>query len=917
MNLSKEQLSAISHRGSHLQIIACAGSGKTEVMARRVATLIDEGVPPAAIIAFTFTERAAASLKSRIHRRIAADQGPAFLDRLGPMFIGTIHAYCLRMLQDHVPQFGNYDTLDENRLAGLLSREYRTLGLDRLGDKHWAPIHDFLKNVQVAENELLTPQDLGDSPFAHCYEQYVAMLRRYHFLSFGQLISEAILALKTPNIYQRVHGPLRHLLVDEYQDINPAQEKLISLLAKSPVHLTVVGDDDQSIYQWRGSDVSNILTFKKRYQPAADKPLSINRRSRPQIIRHANQFVASIEPRLTKQMRSHRSAGETEVHCWAGVTDLEEAATLAETIQRLAQRGYRYRDIAVLYRSVRTSSDPLINALRERNIPFTCAGRTGLFRQPEAALIGQTYAWLVANDWKSERFTPSEPVTLDALCTQYYRTFNAGKTIPDLKEYLTDWQKLVDDKSTQVNLIRDFYRLLRLLKVHEFDLADPADAARMGCLARVSEILADYEHVTRRSRYVEDAGQRVFRAGQDRGLWFYRGLFSYLQYYALDAYEDFEGEDTFDLDAVDILTVHQAKGLEWPVVFVPCLTDKRFPSGKSGRSQDWLLPEDAFPEEARRRYEGGDAEERRLFYVAMTRARDALYLSWFTQKKNHFNPSPFLTAVAGQTPDLATSLPLPGHFTPEEDSPDDPPTLTFSELALYERCPMRYRLSSSLGFQPQLATELGYGKAIHHLLRRLADLTRQRKKLPTATQVEQLFTDEFYLPFANRPAFEQLLAKARSLVAQYLGAYSQDLLRVWETERAFELHLDSGVVQGRADVILDHEKGQPDRLAIVDYKTTTDAHKDDVFAFQLAIYTAAGRGEGLQVEAAYLHELSTSTRVNIPVDAATTQSATARANTLITGVVQKKYPPKPAKDHCPRCDVRAVCQHAACGKYDF
>jgi DNA helicase-2/ATP-dependent DNA helicase PcrA len=369
---------------------------------------------------------------------------------------------------------------------------------------------------------------------------------------------------------------------------------------------------------------------------------------------------------------------------------------------------------------------------------------------------------------------------------------------------------------------------------------------------------------------------------------------------------------------VDILTVHQAKGLEWPVVFVPCLTDKRFPSGKAGQAQDWLLPIEVFPAEARSRYEGGEADERRLFYVAITRSRDSLYLSWFTKKKNRFRPSPFLTDIAGKIPDVQTTLPLPDHFTPDDEATDEPPTLSFSELALYEGCPLRYRLSSSLGFQPQLATELGYGKAIHHLLRRLADLTRQSKNLPTAKQVEQLFEQEFYLPFANRPAFEQLFKRAGELVGQYLsGQYGQDLLRVWETERAFELHLDQGVVQGRADVILDQERGEAGRLAIVDYKTTEDAHKDDVFAFQLAIYTAAGRSEGLKVEAAYLHEPATSTRKPVPVDASVTKTATARANNLIAGVVAKKFPAKPEKETCPKCDVRAVCKQAACGKYDF
>src|SRR3954452_1548974 len=180
---SSEQQKVIAHRGGHLQVIACAGAGKTEAISRRVSTLIEEGVEPAQIIAFTFTERAAASLKTRITRRIAQAKGPAFLDRLGPMFVGTIHAYCLHMLQDHVPEFGNFDILDENRLAGLLSREHKRLDLNKVGSQHWRPIFDFLRNADVVENELLDPRSLKGSPFGDCYLRFKDTLWRYHFLT--------------------------------------------------------------------------------------------------------------------------------------------------------------------------------------------------------------------------------------------------------------------------------------------------------------------------------------------------------------------------------------------------------------------------------------------------------------------------------------------------------------------------------------------------------------------------------------------------------------------------------------------------------------------------------------------------------------------------------------------------------------
>jgi DNA helicase-2/ATP-dependent DNA helicase PcrA len=172
------------------------------------------------------------------------------------------------------------------------------------------------------------------------------------------------------------------------------------------------------------------------------------------------------------------------------------------------------------------------------------------------------------------------------------------------------------------------------------------------------------------------------------------------------------------------MTVHRSKGLEWPVVFLPALVGRRFPSQKTGTARQWLLPDSVFPAEMRRRYEGSDTEERRLFYVAVTRARDALYLSCFEHQAKAAKASPYLLeAAAGPIPKLAT-LPLPA--PPEASGAREVPplTLSFSELASYDDCGFRYRLGSSFGFEQELAQELGYGKAIHHVLRQLAERSR-------------------------------------------------------------------------------------------------------------------------------------------------------------------------------------------------
>ncbi|HEX5473577.1 MAG TPA: ATP-dependent DNA helicase [Vicinamibacterales bacterium] len=913
--LSPEQQEVVAWRGGHLQVVACAGSGKTEAISRRIASLIADGADPGSVVAFTFTERAAAALRTRIMGRVADLQGPEFLDKLGPTFIGTIHAYCLRLLQSYAPQYGNFDVLDEHRLAGLLSREHRRLGLDGLGDsRHWRPIFDFLRNADVVDNELIDPARLKGTPFGECYARYLAMLERYHVLTFGQLVSKAVRALDDSRVYARVHDGMRYLFVDEYQDVNKCQEALIERLGQAPVELCVVGDDDQAIYQWRGSDVANILEFRRRYG-AETRELSVNRRSRPAILEAANAFACSIAQRQSKAMTAWRPAAQPELHAWSAEKPEDEAAVIAETIGRLTKIGYRPRDMAVLFRSVRTSADPLIAALRAADIPIRCAGRTGLFKQDEAAVLGATYAWLCGFEWKEERYGEAQKWDLTMLVDQYASLFTVDPR--ELAAYLNGWHARVAGDDVAVSLVKDYYRLLNLLGVRDLDLTTSIGQARMGCLARFSEILADFEHVTRRARYVDEEAGPVFRGGQDRGTYFYRRLFNYLQHYALDAYEDFEGEETFDLDAVSVLTVHQAKGLEWPVVFLPSLVEGRFPSRRAGKPQDWLLPTSVFGAKARARYDGGEMEERRLFYVALTRAKDCVYLSRFRRMKRACRPSPFLTEVAGGDPKPDGDLPLPPPFEPSLDEADELPTLSFSDLAHYDDCPFRYRLSTSFGFQPQLATELGYGKAIHHVLRRLADVARQQRSLPTSGDVDRVFAEEFYLPFANRAAFAQLKEKAERLVARYLGEYSGDLLRVWETERPFSLHVDAGVVTGRADVILDEEGGRRGALALVDYKTAADPAQDDVFAFQLAIYAAAGRGEGFDVEGAYLQDLSKATRVPVDVGVGKTEQARTRATSLITSITDGEFPSRPDGQKCPHCDMRAICRDAACSKDDL
>jgi DNA helicase II / ATP-dependent DNA helicase PcrA len=327
--LAGQALDAVRHRGTHVQIIASAGSGKTEVVSQRVTDLLAEGLPAESIVAFTFTERAAGELRNRITHRVEDRLGTAALDRLAGMFVGTIHAFCFRLLQQRVPRYETYDVLDDNQLTAFLSREANRLGVRQLDqqDRLFASIAAFLKSVDVVENELLDPATMPD-PFGSVLCAYYETLDHYRLLTYGQQLVRAVRELERPELAAEIHSRLRHLIVDEYQDVNPAQERLIELLTGPQVELCVVGDDQQAIYQWRGSDVSNIVTFPGRYPSVARFEITVNRRSRPQVIEVANQFARTIRVRIEKTMAPHRPPGGgpgPEVVAWSAPTEVAEA----------------------------------------------------------------------------------------------------------------------------------------------------------------------------------------------------------------------------------------------------------------------------------------------------------------------------------------------------------------------------------------------------------------------------------------------------------------------------------------------------------------------------------------------------------------------------------------------------------------
>ncbi len=911
LDYSPEQKNIIAHRGAHLQVVACAGSGKTETVAVRVATLLEEKVAPDGIVAFTFTRAAAAGLKTRILTRYQERNPGANLDALSPLYVGTIHAYCLRLLQMYVPRYATFDLYDEHRLIGLVLREYFELGLQHIGIKNLTDCaRDFVRNAAVVENEMIPVDQLPDGAFKNAYAKLLDALDRYHVLTHNQCIARAVAALDDASTFARVHAPLRHLIVDEFQDINPAQARLIERLSAAPVELCVVGDDDQAIYQWRGSSVAYLQAFQAKFG-AAQHALGLNRRSTVTIVDAAAAFATSIAPRVAKPIHGSRAANPDALRCYGAATAAEEAEAVADAIKTLHDAGVAYRDMAVLLRAVKTSGEAFLDVFEAKKIPYRCEGRSELFLQPDARFFAYLYAWLAGRDsFYNTRTRTVDAITLDSLLQTADALYAPDAAHRKLLADGLPVQRKHGPQATDADLVGSFYRLAALLQIDRWDADDEEKAARLGSLARFTAVLADFENVTRRARRIKDPvlGETV-RGGLHGGEKYLKKFADYLGFYAQSDYEDFSGEPDFDLDAVTVSTVHAAKGLEWPVVFVPCLSAQRFPSSKTGNAQDWMIPRSLFPAG---RYEGTDADERRLFYVAMTRARDLLVLSTHERVTTRAaKPSPYFTEVAQKKAAAwPPAFPLPAAMPEPSKLHEDKPTYSYSELAQYGRCPFQYRMRSLLSFQPRAVKELGYGHAVHHVLRRIAEHTVATGQVPGFPEIHALFHKEFYLPLADKPAWDSMQARAEALVAQYLAHHADDLQRVWEVERPFELHLAHANVTGRADVILDREGGVDGALAIVDYKThRVDA--DPEMGLQLQVYTAAGRGEGHDVRAAWLHDLTAkgnTARLPVETRQAAIDDARKKVDAWAKGIRERSFDACPG-DHCKHCDVREICGH--------
>lgn len=643
LGLNPQQQAAVVHEGSPLLIVAGAGSGKTAVLTRRIAYLLQHrGVAPWQILAITFTNKAAAEMKERVSQLV----GP----EAGRMWVATFHSVCVRILRQQaqlVPglntNFTIYDSDDSRRLLGMIAKDLN-LDLKKFTPRTLANGISNLKNELIGPNEALTNAERTHNPFettvAKVYVEYQRRLRQSNALDFDDLIGEVVRIFQehsqVTDYYRR---RFRHVLVDEYQDTNHAQYELIhTLVGDGPdaPELAVVGDSDQSIYAFRGATIRNIEEFERDYPNASTIMLEQNYRSTQNILGAANAVIAQNEGRRPKKLWTDQGSGEKIVG-YVADNEHDEARFVASEIDALADKGVPYSDMAVMYRT-NNASRALEDIFIRSGIPYKVVGGTRFYERREIRDI-VAYLKVLENpdDTVSLRRivnVPKRAIGDKAQAMVALHADNAGvsfgRALIDASEGNVEMLG-----ARAVNAIRGFVEMMQQIREAMPDMRnevtgmpdlgalitrvlddtgyrgeleasnDPQDGARLDNLNELVSVAREFssEAANQVAYMTDEELEEVMQEGEPAP----GSLQAFLEKVSLVADADQLPDN--EQGVVTLMTLHTAKGLEFPVVFVTGWEDGQFPHLRALGDPAEL------------------AEERRLAYVGITRAKKQLYLT--------------------------------------------------------------------------------------------------------------------------------------------------------------------------------------------------------------------------------------------------------------------------------------------------
>lgn len=640
--LNESQREAVLHLDGPLMIIAGAGSGKTKVITTRIAHLMHCGVDAFRILALTFTNKAAAEMKERIEKILAGTEARN-------LYIGTFHSVFARILRAEAPKLGypsNFTIYDTDDARSVIKTIVKELNLD---EKHYKP-NLVLNRISSAKNELIGPDEYANNyeyqsadqkanrpEIGKIYKYYHSRCFKNGAMDFDDLLFQMYLLLSNfPDALSKYQHKFRYIMIDEYQDTNPAQYKIVKLLGAMHENVCVVGDDAQSIYSFRGATIKNILEFQKDYDNVHIVKLEQNYRSTKTILHVANEIIGNNQFQIEKKLFTDNGEGE-KIKLVRTMTDNDEGKMVADAIQELRLRHHhRNHDFAILYRT-NAQSRSFEEALRRMGIPYRIYGGMSFYQRKEIKDF-IAYLRMIVN--------PRDEEALKRIIN--YPVRGIGKTTIDRLVLLANthdcsvWDILTNAamhgfRGGTLESIDGFVTMIKMFqsempKKNAYELAvivgKSSNIVKELFNDKSVEGLARYENVQELLNSIKEFIETPLN--EEDGEVGDKGLGTYLQQIVLLTDAD---ENKDDADAVKLMTIHAAKGLEFPVVFVGGMEETLFPSGMSINTREEL------------------EEERRLFYVAVTRAKKRLYLTYantryrFGQLQQN-DPSRFLDEIS-------------------------------------------------------------------------------------------------------------------------------------------------------------------------------------------------------------------------------------------------------------------------------
>jgi len=970
-DLTARQRKAVTHDAGPLLIVAGAGTGKTTVITRRIGWLIAEKrALPSQILALTFTDRAALEMVERVDRLVPYGQTDAG--------ISTFHAYGDRLLREHALEAGLSDrsTVLSRAEQIILLREhlfelpldrYRPLGdptrflsalvtlIGRLRDEDITPTAYLAaagklrqRADEAPDDESLAAEAARHAELAAAYEAYERLMRTTDRLDFGDQVGLALRLLRDhPTVLEEERARYRHILVDEFQDTNHAQWEIVRLLAEPHGNVTVVGDDDQSIYRFRGAALGNILGFRGAYPKATSVVLVDNYRSRQPILDAAHRLIAHNDPDrlearegLDKRLRARLRFVRPEpavgpIQLLAFATGSDEADAMADRIGASIRAGRRPGDHAILVRGNR-DADPYLRALNMARIPWRFSGTAGLYRQPEVRVL---ISFLRAvND-------PEDSVSLYDLATSEIfglsasdvtlALTNARRRRSSLAVALADAVADPERSPFALRAIDVVQRLLGSLEAHRAMSTEKSSGELLYHFISGSGWLARLAHEARETGDERMANvARLFEIVRRQGSLLRDDRLPFLVAQLDTLIETGDDPSTADVDpddadAVHVLTYHKAKGLEFDAVFMVGLVDDRFP-GRDRR--DALELPDALVSGPAPDADQHVAEERRLFYVGMTRAREELVLSSAhdyggrrTRGVSRFVAEaldlPPATPVEAIRPALLEQLArhqasptVPATAMPKPQLGDRPLTLSYGQVNDYLDCPAKYRYGHVVRIPTPASHPMVYGRALHAAVQ-----AYHRRQMTGSTMTiddlrAALDANWESIGFLTREHEEARRAAGHEALGRFWEEQQRDPARPTAVERDFTVAFGRDRLRGRYDRV---DRDGAGRVVITDYKSSdvrdlATANRRAKESLQLSMYALAHEAEhGALPDELALHFLESGIVGRAEPTEKRLEKAQEKLTQAAAGIRARHYEATPSAMRCGYCPFREICPDAS------